>query len=141
MSSNRTRMSTVRRYRVLDPSPIADPIDARLARVARSGLMRASIVIAAHEEGDLLVKTVESCLETIDDLDCEIVVADDASADGSVEGLRRRFGRGGRGGGGGGRGGGRARAPPPPPPAGGGPPPPRRPRGRGRGRPFFPPPS
>ena len=53
--------------------------------------MRASLVIASHNEGPLLCQTVQSCLETLDGLDCEIVVADDASADGSVEQLRDRY--------------------------------------------------
>src|SRR5262245_43337487 len=45
-------------------------------------VMRASIVIAALNEGDLLWKTVKSCRETAGHLkDCEIVVADDASTD------------------------------------------------------------
>jgi GT2 family glycosyltransferase len=34
---------------------------------------------------------VQSCLETREQLDCDVVVADDASSDGSVEELRRRF--------------------------------------------------
>ncbi len=53
--------------------------------------MRASLVIASHNEGELLHKTVQSCIETIEDLDCEIVVADDASHDGSIEEFQRRF--------------------------------------------------
>ena len=53
--------------------------------------MRASIAIASHNEGDLLWKTVRSCLETTEGLDIEVVVADDASTDGSVEELRRRY--------------------------------------------------
>jgi glycosyltransferase involved in cell wall biosynthesis len=53
--------------------------------------MRASIVIAAHNEGDLLARTIASCLETIGGLEAEIVVADDASSDGSVEKVARRF--------------------------------------------------
>ena len=53
--------------------------------------MRASIAIASHNEGDLLWKTVRSCLETTEGLDVEVVVADDASTDGSVEELRRRY--------------------------------------------------
>jgi GT2 family glycosyltransferase len=53
--------------------------------------MRASLVIAAHNEGDLLAKTIQSCLDTMAGLDCEIVVVDDASQDGSVEQLQRRF--------------------------------------------------
>jgi GT2 family glycosyltransferase len=54
--------------------------------------MRASIVIASHNEGELLWKTVRSCLETTADLDCEVVVADDASDDGSFEALRAHCG-------------------------------------------------
>ena len=53
--------------------------------------MRASIVIPAHNEGELLARTVQSCLQTTQDLSCEIVVADDASDDGSVDVVRRRF--------------------------------------------------
>jgi glycosyltransferase involved in cell wall biosynthesis len=53
--------------------------------------MRASIIIASHNEGDLLAKTVSSCIETCSDLDCEIVVADDASTDGSVEAVVAAF--------------------------------------------------
>lgn len=51
--------------------------------------MRASLVIASHNEGDNLWRTVQSCLETADGLDCEVVVADDASTDGSLAELRR----------------------------------------------------
>ena len=53
--------------------------------------MRASLIIASHNEGDLLSKTVQSCLDTMEDLHCEIVVADDASHDGSIEELRKQF--------------------------------------------------
>jgi GT2 family glycosyltransferase len=53
--------------------------------------MRASIVIAAHNEGEWLSKTVGSCVETIEGFSYEIVVADDASRDGSIEGLSRRY--------------------------------------------------
>jgi GT2 family glycosyltransferase len=53
--------------------------------------MRATIAIASLDEGDRLDRTVESCLETTADLECEVLVADDASEDGSVERLRRRF--------------------------------------------------
>jgi hypothetical protein len=44
--------------------------------------MRASIIVAAHNEGDRLWRTVASCSETSAGLDCEIVIADDASWDG-----------------------------------------------------------
>ena len=53
--------------------------------------MRASLVISSHNEGDRLWKTVQSCVETTSELECEIVVADDASSDGSLEELTRRF--------------------------------------------------
>jgi GT2 family glycosyltransferase len=46
---------------------------------------RASVVVTGHNEGDLLSKTVQSCLETAEGLDLEVVVANDASTDGSVE--------------------------------------------------------
>ena len=53
--------------------------------------MRASIIIASHNEGAVLGKTIESCIEMNFDLDYEIVVADDASTDGSTEDVSRRF--------------------------------------------------
>jgi glycosyltransferase involved in cell wall biosynthesis len=53
--------------------------------------MRTSIVIAAHNEGPALAKTIRSCVETCGPLDYEIVVADDASTDGSVELAAARF--------------------------------------------------
>ena len=53
--------------------------------------MRASLIIAAHNESDRLWRTVASCVETSAGLDCEIVVADDASWDDSVEETLRRF--------------------------------------------------
>ncbi len=53
--------------------------------------MRASIVIAAHNEGHRLWRTVQSCLESAADLPCEVVVVDDASTDGSVAEAHRRF--------------------------------------------------
>lgn len=53
--------------------------------------MRGSLLIAAHNEGDSLWKTVRACIETTIDLNCEIIVADDASYDGSVEETLKRF--------------------------------------------------
>src|SRR5262245_14644132 len=53
--------------------------------------MRATVVIASLNEGDNLWRTVGSCLETTAGLDCELLVADDASQDGSLVELRRRF--------------------------------------------------
>jgi GT2 family glycosyltransferase len=49
--------------------------------------MRASIVVATHNEGDLLWRTARSCMDTLGTLDGEVVVADDASSDGSIEAL------------------------------------------------------
>jgi GT2 family glycosyltransferase len=53
--------------------------------------MRASIIIASHNEGELLANTIESCIETTSGLDYEIIVADDASTDGSAESVAKRF--------------------------------------------------
>lgn len=53
--------------------------------------MRASLLIAAHNEGELLWKTIRACLASISDLEYEILVADDASSDGSLKEARRRF--------------------------------------------------
>ena len=47
--------------------------------------MRASVLIAAHNEGDSLLKTLRACVESVSGLDHEIIVSDDASDDGSVE--------------------------------------------------------
>jgi len=57
----------------------------------RSSLIRASIIIAAHNEGQSLWKTVRSCIESIGKLDHEILIADDASDDQSLEETLRRF--------------------------------------------------
>jgi glycosyltransferase involved in cell wall biosynthesis len=53
--------------------------------------MRTSIVVAAHNEGELLLRTVESCIETADGLDYEIIIADDASTDGAPQEAANRF--------------------------------------------------
>ncbi|WP_193378435.1 glycosyltransferase, partial [Singulisphaera acidiphila] len=55
--------------------------------------MRASIVIATFNDGEALTRTVRSCVETCSGIDYEIVVVDDASWDGSVEEVERRFPR------------------------------------------------
>jgi glycosyltransferase involved in cell wall biosynthesis len=47
--------------------------------------MRASLLIAAHNEGESLGKTIRSCIDAANGLEYEIVVADDASTDDSVE--------------------------------------------------------
>ncbi len=53
--------------------------------------MRISIIVASYNEGRVLGQTIESCIETCADLDYEIVVADDASTDDSIETVSRRF--------------------------------------------------
>jgi glycosyltransferase involved in cell wall biosynthesis len=53
--------------------------------------MRASIVIAAYNEGEVVARTVETCVDTTYQLDCELVLADDASTDGSVQRVLQRF--------------------------------------------------
>ena len=53
--------------------------------------MRASIVIASHNEGFRLRRTVQSCAENIDGVDYEVVIADDASRDGSVDELLQHY--------------------------------------------------
>jgi glycosyltransferase involved in cell wall biosynthesis len=47
--------------------------------------MRATIVVASHNEGRRLIQTIQSCVETTFGLDYEIVVADDASSDHCAE--------------------------------------------------------
>jgi GT2 family glycosyltransferase len=53
--------------------------------------MEISVVIASHNEGPALANTIESCVQTTPDADYEIVVADDASTDGSADAAERRF--------------------------------------------------
>jgi GT2 family glycosyltransferase len=53
--------------------------------------MRASIVIAAHNEGALLRRTLESCFMTIGALGAEVIVADDASTDDSIDDVTSNF--------------------------------------------------
>ena len=55
--------------------------------------MRTSIIIAAHNEGDRLLKTLNSLFETTAGLEFETVVVDDGSTDGSVATATRRFSR------------------------------------------------
>ncbi len=55
--------------------------------------MRASIIIAAHNEGESLWRTIHSSVETTAGLDFEILVANDASNDDSVVEAQRRFPR------------------------------------------------
>lgn len=53
--------------------------------------MDLSIVIAAHNEGDLLWQTVQSCREVCEGLDYEFVVVNDASTDDCVDRLQKHF--------------------------------------------------
>ncbi|MEI8379568.1 MAG: glycosyltransferase [Planctomycetota bacterium] len=53
--------------------------------------MQLSIIVAGYNEGDAQLKTVQSCIETCGGLDCEVIIADDASCDGSVQEVERRF--------------------------------------------------
>jgi GT2 family glycosyltransferase len=54
-------------------------------------LVRASIVVVSHNEGESVRRTVEACLATTAQLDAEVVLVDDASTDGSAEGVIHRF--------------------------------------------------
>ncbi len=53
--------------------------------------VKTSIIIAAHNEGDRLLRTVDSVREVALIFGMEIIVADDASSDGSIAELQRRF--------------------------------------------------
>jgi len=53
--------------------------------------MRATVAIPSLNEGERLWKTVQSCLKTTIGLDCEILIADDHSQDGSLDAVRCRF--------------------------------------------------
>lgn len=53
--------------------------------------MRPSIIVATHNDGDLLGKTLASCIEAGLGPDSEIIVADDASTDNSVKALSQQF--------------------------------------------------
>lgn len=55
--------------------------------------MRLSIVIAGHNEGENLLRTIQSCADTIGSLRHEFIVADDASTDGSIERALKQFPR------------------------------------------------
>src|SRR5262245_24731040 len=52
--------------------------------------MQASIVIASHNEGQLILRTVDSVHEMAQLMRMEVIVADDASSDGSIAELKRR---------------------------------------------------
>ena len=52
--------------------------------------MRASIVIAARNEGGAVARTVEACVKTAAGLENEVVLVDDASTDGSVDAAFRQ---------------------------------------------------
>lgn len=53
--------------------------------------MRTSIVIATHNEGSALLQTVQSCIESSEGLEYEIIIADDASSDNSPDEVMTRF--------------------------------------------------
>ncbi len=55
--------------------------------------MRASIVIASHNEGECLINTLKSCIDTTSDHlnEIEIVIVDDASTDGSIETVQHQY--------------------------------------------------
>lgn len=53
--------------------------------------MRASILLAAHNEGDLLWRTIASCQAAAQNIPAEIVVVDDGTTDGSIEQMISRF--------------------------------------------------
>jgi GT2 family glycosyltransferase len=53
--------------------------------------MRFSILIASHNDGDALRRTIESCIRTCNTADYEIVVVDDASTDNSAFEVKYRF--------------------------------------------------
>lgn len=55
--------------------------------------MQVSVLVAAHNEGDRLLRTLDSCASALDRPGWEAVVVDDGSSDGAVdEALRRRPG-------------------------------------------------
>jgi glycosyltransferase involved in cell wall biosynthesis len=55
--------------------------------------MRVSVVVASHNEGQRLWKTLESIVESCQGLDYELIVADDASIDDSISEAKARFPR------------------------------------------------
>lgn len=53
--------------------------------------MRYSLIIAAHNEGDLLVRTVAACCDSLVGERPEIIASDDASTDGSLAAVESEF--------------------------------------------------
>jgi GT2 family glycosyltransferase len=53
--------------------------------------MRATIIVASLNEGDCLWRTLQSCVASDPGPDCEILVVDDHSDDGSIEEAHERF--------------------------------------------------
>ena len=55
--------------------------------------VRASLLVSAHNEGHCLRNTIQSVLAATAGLDVELIIADDASTDGSVADVAREFPR------------------------------------------------
>jgi len=55
--------------------------------------MRSTIVVAAHNEGELLKRTLRSVVESARGLEYELLIADDHSTDGSVAAAEKEFPR------------------------------------------------
>jgi GT2 family glycosyltransferase len=55
--------------------------------------MRASVIVGAHNEGERLWKTVDSIFDSSPRLDFELIVANDASSDDSINEAQHRFPR------------------------------------------------
>lgn len=53
--------------------------------------MRATIIIAGHNEGGHIVRTIESVFDSVDCGEFEVIVSDDCSTDGSIDACLQRF--------------------------------------------------
>jgi len=53
--------------------------------------MQVSIIIAAHNEGELLSNTIGECIPLCNQYDCEIIVANDCSTDNCIESVTKKF--------------------------------------------------
>lgn len=61
------------------------PMLRRGTKKLQGGPMRASLIIAAHNEGESLMHTLQTCDDSAVDFEYETIVVDDASTDGSVD--------------------------------------------------------